>query len=349
MAYLERKFFYDLSFEELEAFFIKAGSQKYRAKQIWLYVYKQGISDFNLMTNLPLMLRKLLSETFILSRFEVEKIHTSEDKTKKILVRCLDGNTFEAVIIPEKDYFTICVSSQIGCNMGCKFCCTGSQNMIRNISAGEIVMQILLAKDLIQDWKKDIKKLKNIVFMGMGEPLLNFDNVAKAIKILTSPDGLGFSYHHITVSTCGIIPNIKRCAKELKVNLALSLHAVDDDARSDLMPINKKFPIKEVLKACREYSILTKTKITFEYILIDGVNDAEQDAKKLVSLISSINAKINLIPFNSWEGCNFSQSKENQILKFSNVLRQKGYEILIRRSKGGDIGAACGQLKLKNT
>ena len=348
MEHLDKKFFYDLTLEDLETFFLDAKLPKYRAKQIWLYVYKQGIVDFNLMTNLSLTLRKFLTDTFILERLDIKKISTSEDKTKKILIKCLDGNTFEAVIIPEKDYFTVCVSSQIGCNMGCKFCCTGSQKMIRNLSAGEIVMQFLLAKDLIQDWSKDIKKLKNIVFMGMGEPLLNFDNVAKAIKILTSSDGLEISRRHITVSTCGIVPNIKKCAKDLKVNLALSLHAVDDDSRSTLMPINKKFPIKEVLKACREYSILTKTKITFEYILIDGVNDSEKDAKKLVSIISGINAKINLIPFNAWEGCSFSQSKESQISKFSNVLKQKGYEILIRRSKGGDVDAACGQLKMRN-
>lgn len=348
MEHLDKKFFYDLSFEELETFFIQADLPKYRAKQVWLFVYKQGISDFNSMTNLPLSLRQLLSETFILERLKIEKVSTSEDKTKKILVRCLDGNTFEAVIIPEKDYFTVCVSSQIGCNMGCKFCCTGSQKMIRNISTGEIVMQFLLAKDLIQDWKKNVKKLKNIVFMGMGEPLLNLDNVTKAIKILTSTDGLEISRHHITISTCGIVPNIKKCAKELKVNLALSLHAIDDESRSSLMPINKKFPLKEVLKACREYSLLTKTKITFEYILIDGVNDSEQDAKKLVSLISGINSKINLIPFNPWEGCSFMTSRENRISKFSNVLKQKGYDILIRRSKGGDVDAACGQLKMRN-
>jgi len=348
VEHLDKKFFYDLTLEDLETFFLDAELPKYRAKQIWLYVYKQGIVDFNLMTNLSLTLRKFLTDTFILERLDIKNISTSEDKTKKILIKCLDGNTFEAVIIPEKDYFTVCVSSQIGCNMGCKFCCTGSQKMIRNLSAGEIVMQFLLAKDLIQDWSKDIKKLKNIVFMGMGEPLLNFDNVAKAIKILTSSDGLEISRRHITVSTCGIVPNIKKCAKDLKVNLALSLHAVDDDSRSTLMPINKKFPIKEVLKACREYSILTKTKITFEYILINGVNDSEKDAKKLVSIISGINAKINLIPFNAWEGCSFSQSKESQISKFSNVLKQKGYEILIRRSKGGDVDAACGQLKMRN-
>jgi 23S rRNA (adenine2503-C2)-methyltransferase len=231
--------------------------------------------------------------------------------------------------------------------MGCKFCCTGSQKMIRNISTGEIIMQFLLTKDLIDDWKKDQKKIKNIVFMGMGEPLLNFEQVAKAIKIFTSSEGLEISRRHITVSTCGIVPNIKKCAQESKINLALSLHAVANEFRSSLMPINKKFSLQEVLNACREYSILTKTKITFEYILIDGVNDSEKEARKLVRLVSGINSKINLIPFNSWEGCSFSPSKENQISKFANVLKQKGFEILIRRSKGGDVNAACGQLKLR--
>lgn len=346
MENLERKFFYDLSFEELETFLKEAGLEKYRAKQIWQYVYQQGVADFNSMTSLSLNLRKFLSEKFILDRLEVEKISTSEDKTRKILVKCLDGNTFEAVIIAEKDYFTVCVSSQVGCNMNCKFCCTGSQKMVRNLSSGEIVIQFLLAKDLINDWNKDLRKVKNIVFMGMGEPFLNYEQVVKAIKIFTSPEALNISRRNITVSTCGIIPNIKKCARELKVNLALSLHAVDDKSRTSLMPINKKFPINEVLKACREYSILTKTKITFEYILIDNVNDSEKDAKRLVSLISGINAKINLIPFNPWKGCEFTQSKEEQILKFANILKQKGYEILIRRSKGRDVNAACGQLKL---
>lgn len=346
MENLERKFFYDLSFEELETFLKEAGLEKYRAKQIWQYVYQQGVADFNSMTSLSLNLRKFLSEKFILDRLEVEKISTSEDKTRKILVKCLDGNTFEAVIIAEKDYFTVCVSSQVGCNMNCKFCCTGSQKMVRNLSSGEIVIQFLLAKDLINDWNKDLRKVKNIVFMGMGEPFLNYEQVVKAIKIFTSPEALNISRRNITVSTCGIIPNIKKCARELKVNLALSLHAVDDKARTSLMPINKKFPINEVLKACREYSILTKTKITFEYILIDNVNDSEKDAKMLVSLISGINAKINLIPFNPWQGGEFTQSKEEQILKFANILKQKGYEILIRRSKGRDVNAACGQLKL---
>ena len=346
MENLERKFFYDLSFEELETFLKEAGLEKYRAKQIWQYVYQQGVADFNSMTSLSLNLRKFLSEKFILDRLEVEKISTSEDKTRKILVKCLDGNTFEAVIIAEKDYFTVCVSSQVGCNMNCKFCCTGSQKMVRNLSSGEIVIQFLLAKDLINDWNKDLRKVKNIVFMGMGEPFLNYEQVVKAIKIFTSPEALNISRRNITVSTCGIIPNIKKCARELKVNLALSLHAVDDKSRTSLMPINKKFPINEVLKACREYSILTKTKITFEYILIDNVNDSEKDAKRLVCLISGINAKINLIPFNPWQGCEFTQSKEEQILKFANILKQKGYEILIRRSKGRDVNAACGQLKL---
>ena len=348
MEHLEKKFFYDLSFEELETFLLEAGLEKYRAKQIWQGVYKQGVSDFNSITNLSLPLREFLSQNFILQRLEIEKLSISvEDKTKKILVKCFEGNTFEAVVIPEKDYFTVCVSSQIGCNMGCKFCCTGSQKMVRNLSTGEIVIQFLLAKDIVGDWIKNQKKVKNIVFMGMGEPLLNFENIAKAIQILTSTDGLEISHRHITISTCGIVPNIKKCARELNVNLALSLHAINDESRNFLMPINKKFPLQEVLKACREYSLLTKTKITFEYILIDGVNDSEQDAKKLVRLISGINSKINLIPFNPWDGCNFAQSKESQIAKFANVLKQKGYEILIRRSKGRDVNAACGQLKLR--
>ncbi len=343
---ITKKFFYDISLEELETFFISSNIEKYRAKQVWQFVYQRGVSDFSQITNLSKIQRQLLSQHFILERLELEDLQTAEDGTRKMLIRCLDGNNFEAVIIPEQGYFTVCVSSQIGCNMGCKFCCTGSQKTVRDISSGEIVCQFLLAKDLVGDWGQD-RKVKNIVFMGMGEPLLNFDNVAKAIKTFTSHEGLDISRRNITISTCGIVPGIKQCANELKTKLALSLHAVEDTARTKLMPINKKFPLTEVINACKDYSKVTKTKITFEYVLIDGVNDSEKHAQDLIRLIAGINAKINLIPFNEWEGCDFVQSSEEKIMRFAKILKQKGYEILIRRSKGSEVQAACGQLKMK--
>jgi 23S rRNA (adenine2503-C2)-methyltransferase len=328
------------------------GAENYRVKQLWNWLYYYGKTDFDEMNNLSKDFRQKMKEKYTLARPKIITRQTSKDGTKKWLLEFDDGNRIEMVYIPETDRGTLCISSQVGCAMNCRFCNTGKQGFTRNLTAGEIVGQVLVARDELREWEnlgKAIgqgRAISNIVLMGMGEPLLNCKNVENAVKIINDPDGIAFSNRRITLSTCGIVPQIKKL--DLKVNLALSLHAPNDKIRKQIMPIAEKYTVDETMTACGEYAKRNSDRrVTFEYILIDGVNDSEQCAKDLIHLIRKhkIPAKFNLIPFNEWDGCDFKTSKN--AVKFAKVLSDANYPTPIRKARGQDIDAACGQLKGK--
>lgn len=337
-----------LNQEELTLVLKGLGLEGFRSRQIWYWLYVRGAKSFEEMTDLPKAARDKLSELFTLKRAEVSKELISFDETRKWLLKFADGNEIEAVYIPEKTRGTLCVSSQVGCTLTCKFCHTGTQLLVRNLTPSEIVCQFMHSKDSFEDWPstKESRKLTNIVMMGMGEPLYNYENVAKALKIIMDPSGLGLSKRRITLSTSGVVPQIARCGEELGVNLAISLHAVTDELRNHLVPINKKYPIKELLEACRTYPALkNRGRITFEYVMLKDVNDSVAEAKQLVRLISGIPSKVNLIPFNPWPGSDYECSSPQVIRKFAKVLEDAGYTAPVRTPRGQDIFAACGQLK----
>ena len=332
-----------LNRKELETWIQQKGYEPYRGRQIWHWILKKAVPSFEQMSNLPKKLRNLLEEEAVLNPLELVKVlESKEDHTKKYLFRLMDGYYIESVLIPEleKDYFTICVSSQAGCAMGCKFCLTAKQGFKRNLRTSEIVEQVVQVK---RDMSKP-SKLRNIVFMGMGEPLANYDSVIKAIEILIDPYGMNFSHRRVTVSTCGIVPKIESLGKDCTVNLAVSLNATTDEVRSFLMPINKKYPLKELISACKKFPLPNRRRITFEYVLIKGINDSEEDAIRLINLLRGIKAKINLIPLNPAKGLEFSSPSWDQILRFQKILIDKNLTAIIRKSRGKDILAACGQL-----
>ena len=334
--------------EELFVELAKLGEPAFRAKQIWNWIYARGIKSFDEMTNIKKELRAILAQNFSLKRPEISKDFISFDGTRKFLVKFPDGREVEAVFIPEETRGTLCISSQVGCTLSCKFCHTGTQTLVRNLEFHEIVAQILLAKDLIEDWDQGNRKLTNIVFMGMGEPFFNYENVAKAVKILNDEEGIGISARRITISTSGLVPEILRSSTELKTNLAISLHATNDELRTDIMAINKRYPLKDLLSACKTYNRENPNqKITFEYVMLNEVNDHEKHAKELIDLINkfNLNVKINLIPFNPWDGCGYGRSGNDQIEKFQKILKNAGLISPIRKTRGDDVMAACGQLK----
>jgi 23S rRNA (adenine2503-C2)-methyltransferase len=331
----------NLSKEQLGAWLEENGIKSYRAGQIFKWVFSHQMDQFNSMTDLGQELREKLAAHFVISRLQTERIETSRDGTQKFLFRLTDGNHIETVLIPEKNHYTLCISSQVGCAMGCKFCLTASGGLVRNLTAGEIVSQV-------RDIKKHIgeKPLSNIVLMGMGEPLANYANVVQAIRILTDRDfGLEFSTRRVTLSTAGLVPELLKLGKDITVNLAVSLNATDNETRGRLMPINKKYPLENLLEACRLYPLAPRKRITFEYILIQGINDSPEDALRLTKLLRPIKAKINLIPFNENPGSPFRRPDEKTILTFQDILVQHHYTAMIRISKGQDISAACGQLR----
>lgn len=323
------------------------GQKKFRVKQIWDWIYRKGCSDFAEMSDLPGNLREKLSTLVRIPRLENRMELMSRDGTIKWLLGLDDKNEIETVFIPEESRGTICVSSQVGCTLTCKFCHTGTQKLVRNLTTDEIVSQVMVVKDKLEDWPvSNEKKLTNIVFMGMGEPMLNYENVSDAVRILTHRDGLNYGKKRITISTSGLIPQIERCANELGVRLAISLHAVNDDLRNELVPINKKYPIRDLLNACKSYADATNNeRITFEYVMLDGVNDSDDDAKKLVSLLKNIPSKVNLIPFNPWPGSPYKCSSRERIKRFASIVERAGYMAPVRVTRGQDIMAACGQLK----
>src|SRR5690606_17956926 len=296
--------------------------------------------------------RALLGEHFTAARPEISSLLTSTDGTRKWLVKFPDGQEVESVHIPEEDRGALCVSSQVGCTLTCSFCHTGTMKLVRNLTAGEIIAQMLVARDTINEWPspKGERMISNIVMMGMGEPLLNYDNVSKALRIIMDGEGISLSKRRITLSTSGVVPKIRQCGEELGVNLAISLHAVTDEVRDILVPINKRYPIKELLQACREYPGANNARrITFEYVMLDGVNDSPAEARELVRLLKDIPAKVNLIPFNPWPGTNYQCSSNNAMHRFVKIINDAGYSSPIRVPRGRDIMAACGQLKSAST
>lgn len=313
----------------------------YRANQILKWIYLQQTDTFDRMTDIKKEIRERLSHHFSIKRLEKARIETSQDGTKKYLFKLGDGKYIESVLIPEKDRYTLCISSQVGCAQGCRFCLTARGGFARNLSKGEIIAQV---RDVAHDLG-DSKHLTNIVLMGMGEPLANYSNVVGAINTITDGGvGLGFSIRRLTVSTAGVVPRLSTLGRETSVNLAISLNATENKTRDMLMPINRKYPIERLLHACANYPLLPRQRITFEYILIKGVNDSEEDAKRLVRLLRPIRAKINLIPFNTFKECKFERPKDSVILNFRDILAKNNYTAIIRHSKGQDISAACGQL-----
>ena len=338
-----------LSRHELADELMRLGEKPFRAKQLWHWIYHQGETDFAKMTTLSKDFRAKIAETHKVTRPAVATEQTSTDGTRKWLFRLADGKEVETVHIPEEDRGAVCVSSQVGCTLACKFCHTGTQPMVRNLTAGEIVGQFMAARDSYGEWPSPSdgsRQLSNIVMMGMGEPLFNYENVAKALTIIMDGDGIALSKRRITLSTSGIVPEIERCGAELGVNLAISLHAVRDDLRDELVPINKKWPIAELLDACRRYPTSSNARrITFEYVMLAGVNDTDADAHELVRLVRGIPAKINLIPFNPWPGTVYDCSSNNRIRRFAEIVNDAGYSSPVRTPRGRDIMAACGQLK----
>ncbi|MBQ8650914.1 MAG: 23S rRNA (adenine(2503)-C(2))-methyltransferase RlmN [Alphaproteobacteria bacterium] len=323
------------------------GLQKFRVNQIYQWLYRHGVTEFSSMTNIGKNIREKLEESFYIYRPKISNIAKSKDGTIKFLLELCDQNTIETVFIPEKHRNTICVSSQVGCSVGCLFCNTGYNGFVRNLTAEEIIGQFLIVKDYLNLWKSDTR-LSNVVFMGMGEPLFNFENVQKSIYNLMRDEEHGISRRRITVSTSGITPKLKEIIKDLPCRLAISLHAPNDLIRSQIMPINNKFKLSELIDVCKEYSQYQKyLKITFEYLLLDGVNDSETNAYELINLLTGINAKVNLLQFNSWAGCRFKASQKNNVLRFAKILESNGIEAPIRARRGEDIMAACGQLSSK--
>lgn len=347
-----------LSREEMGEALRKAGvpdkQVRMRVGQVWNAIYHRGVQSFDDVTTLSKDLRTDFEKLFSLARPEIVTEQISTDGTRKWLVRLSSTNPrapspeVEVVYIPEEDRGTLCISSQVGCTLNCTFCHTGTQKLVRNLTAGEVVAQILIARDALGEWPtpQEGRKVTNIVLMGMGEPLYNFDNVKQAMEIASDGEGLSISRRRITLSTSGIVPEIARVGDEMGVMLAISLHAVNDPTRDELVPINKKYPLKELLGACRNFpGVSNARRITFEYVMLKGVNDSVKDAKDLVRLLKGIPAKINLIPFNAWPGAPYECSDWAQIEKFAEIVNKAGYASPVRTPRGRDIMAACGQLK----
>jgi 23S rRNA (adenine2503-C2)-methyltransferase len=320
------------------------GIESYRADQILKWLYTRQTDAFDRMTDLSKDLRERLTDHFTIDRMIIEQIVTSQDGTHKYVFQLKDGQRIESVLIPERDHYTLCISSQVGCAQGCGFCLTAQMGLQRNLSRAEIVSQVRDIKNSLED----PTSLTNLVFMGMGEPLANYRNLIAAIRIFTDGNfGFGFAGRRVTVSTAGLASRLADLGRDTPANLAVSLNATDNDTRSRLMPINRKFPIEKLLEACRQFPLTGGRRITFEYVLLKDVNDASDDAHRLAKLLRPIKSKINLIPFNSHPGCPYQRPPEDSILRFQKILIDKNYTVMIRRSKGQDISAACGQLAAK--
>ncbi len=335
---------------ELETAGLEPKAAKLRAKQIWHWIYNRGASDFAAMTDIAKVQHPWLTERFAISRPEVVEAQVSTDGTRKWLLRSDDGQDFEMVFIPDADRGTLCVSSQIGCTLNCRFCHTGTMRLVRNLTSAEIVGQVMLARDSLGEWPsgEDGRMLTNIVMMGMGEPLYNFEAVRDALKIVMDGDGLALSKRRITLSTSGVVPMMARAGAEIGVNLAVSLHAVTKEVRDEIVPINRKYGIEELLQACADYPGANNARrITFEYVMLKGKNDSDEDAYELVRLLKKykLPAKVNLIPFNPWPGAAYECSEPDRIRAFSNIVFKGGISAPVRTPRGRDIDAACGQLK----
>ena len=330
----------------LEAFFAVIGEKKFRATQVMKWIHQLGVVDFQEMNNLSKDLRKQLAESSCVQNLQVTQDQTSKDGTRKWLLRLHDGNHIETVYIPEDDRGTLCVSSQVGCALDCSFCSTGRQGFNRNLSTAEIISQVWLASQLLDEEKKPGRKITNVVMMGMGEPLLNFDNVVSAVRIMMDDFAYGLSKRRVTVSTAGVVPAMDRLADILDMRLAVSLHASNDELRNKLVPVNKKYPLKELMAACRRFidKQNSRSRITFEYVLLDGINDQPEHARELIKLLKGIPTLMNLIPFNPFQGSGYNTSSKKAVLRFSEILHKAGMTTVVRKTRGEDIDAACGQL-----
>ncbi|MFV9689827.1 MAG: 23S rRNA (adenine(2503)-C(2))-methyltransferase RlmN [Desulfobacteria bacterium] len=327
----------------LSEWFADRKIKPYRAGQVLRWIFHRHVDSFDEMTDLSKDLRRLLSDEFSISRLQTVRVEESTDGSRKYLFRLKDANLIESVLIPEKNHWTLCISSQVGCAQGCRFCLTGRGGFIRDLVSSEIVNQIWeIRKGLDSE-----ARLSNIVLMGMGEPLANYDNVVAALKVIMAEDGLQFSNRRVTLSTAGLVPGIERLGGEINMNLAVSLNAADNEKRTYLMPVNRRYPLETLINACRAFPLDRRRMITFEYILISGINDSPEDAEQLAKLLRPLRAKINLIPFNAFEETKFQKPAESEILAFQKILTDHHYTAMIRRSKGSDISAACGQLRRK--
>jgi len=331
----------NMTLEEIAAFISRQGKEKYRARQIIKWLYQHGATSFDEMTNISKQCRTELDETATISTLPIERTEESVDGTRKFLFRLSDGEHIESVLLREKNHWTICISTQAGCAMGCQFCLTGRFGLTRNLLPSEIVGQIVALRFNTPEGMD----IKNIVMMGMGEPLANYDNVLKAIEIITVDACAAFSTRRVTVSTCGIAPMIERLGRDTSVNLAVSLNAPDNETRDRLMPINRTYPLETLIEACRTFPMPRRRRITFEYILIAGVNDSDRQARQLAALMRGVRCKFNLIAFNEFPGSDFRTPSQNRIDSFRSILIQHNYTAVTRASKGRDILAACGQLK----
>ncbi|MBV8456104.1 MAG: 23S rRNA (adenine(2503)-C(2))-methyltransferase RlmN [Acetobacteraceae bacterium] len=341
-----------LSRAELAAEIVAIGEAPFRAKQLWHWIYNRGERDFARMTNIARPLQAKLTEWFVIGRPETAVMHTSKDETRKFLFRFRDGQQVETVYIPdpEEDRGAVCLSSQVGCTLSCRFCHTGTQRLTRNLGSAEIVGQFMGVRDAYEEWPspqgETPRLLSTIVLMGMGEPLYNYNNVAKAMTIVMDHEGIGLSRRRITLSTSGVVPMMDRVGVELGLNLAVSLHAVRNELRDELVPLNRKYPIEELIAACRRYPGASNARrITFEYVMLKGINDSAADARELVRLISGIPAKVNLIPFNPWPGSTYETSTPAAINRFARLVMDAGFASPVRSPRGRDISAACGQLR----
>ena len=351
--------------ELLEAAGLDKKAAKLRAKQVFHWLYHRGVTDFEAMTDIAKTMRPWLATRFVIGRPEIVLAQHSSDGTRKWLLRTDDGHEFEMVFIPDADRGTLCVSSQVGCTLNCRFCHTGTMRLVRNLTPGEIVGQVMLARDALGEWPKgamdgldddedeggyssDGRLLTNIVMMGMGDPLYNFDNVRDALKLVMDGDGLALSKRRITLSTSGVVPMMARCGEEIGVNLAVSLHAVSKEVRDEIVPINRKYGLEELLAACADYPGASNARrITFEYVMLKDKNDSDEDARELVRLIKryKLPAKVNLIPFNPWPGAIYECSSPERVRRFSDIVFEAGISAPVRTPRGRDIDAACGQLK----
>jgi len=334
----------------LEAAGMEPKQAKLRAKQLWHWIYNRGATDFAAMTDIAKAMHPWLAERFVIGRPEVVEAQVSTDGTRKWLLRSDDGQDYEMVFIPDADRGTLCVSNQVGCTLNCRFCHTGTMRLVRNLAAGEIVSQVMLARDALGEWpsQPEGRLLTNIVMMGMGEPLYNFENVRDALKLVMDGDGLALSKRRITLSTSGVVPMMERAGQEIGVNLAVSLHAVTKPVRDEIVPLNRKYGIEELLAACAAYPGANNARrITFEYVMLKDKNDSDDDARELVRLLRKykLPAKVNLIPFNPWPGAPYECSDPDRIARFSDIIFKAGISAPVRTPRGRDIMAACGQLK----
>jgi 23S rRNA (adenine2503-C2)-methyltransferase len=349
---MNQKNFFEFSFQDFKHFLnkdveIEDKKVSMRTKQIWQSVYKKGSFEISNLTTLPIELRNKLNNLISLQRPKIINTQTSSDGTIKWLIQLFDGNEVECVYIPEKTRATLCISSQVGCTLNCRFCHTGTQRLVKNLSFAEIVNQVIIAKEQINDWEEQ-KKISNIVLMGMGEPFYNYDNVKMAVEILKDKEGLNYGPKKITISTAGIANKIPEAANEIGTYLALSLHAPTDDIREMIMPINKKFKIKDLIEQCKYYSSVVKEKITLEYVMLRGINDSVENAKQLIKLMAQFPCKVNLIEFNPWPGVQYLPTERKEMEKFGKIIQDAGYVATIRRSRGQDILGACGQLRTES-